>query len=128
MRQIEFQVESYLHYQGKRFIERFDANSYLYLTRAMDYFDLAEGRGSVAQALSQTNARFLVTSYTSDWLFPTIQSKELVRAMIDARRHVTFIELESAYGHDAFLIEFEWLERLVRPFLEQTLMAERRGT
>jgi homoserine O-acetyltransferase len=126
MRQIEFQVESYLHYQGKRFIERFDANSYLYLTRAMDYFDLAEGRGSVAQALSQTNARFLVTSYTSDWLFPTIQSKELVRALIEARRHVTFIELESAYGHDAFLIEFEWLERLVRPFLEQTLLAARR--
>jgi homoserine O-acetyltransferase len=128
MRQIEFQVESYLHHQGKRFIERFDANSYLYLTRAMDYFDLAEGRGSVAQALSQTDARFLVTSYTSDWLFPTIQSKELVRAMIEARRHVTFIELESAYGHDAFLIEFEWLERLVRPFLEQTQLAVRRRT
>lgn len=127
MRQIEFQVESYLHYQGKRFIERFDANSYLYLTRAMDYFDLAEGRGSVAQALSQTNARFLVTSYTSDWLFPTIQSKELVRAMIEAGRHVTFIELESSYGHDAFLIEFEWLERLVRPFLEQTLLSVRHG-
>lgn len=127
MRQIEFQVESYLHYQGKRFIERFDANSYLYLTRAMDYFDLAEGRGSVAQALSQTNARFLVTSYTSDWLFPTSQSKELVRAMIEAGRHVTFIELESSYGHDAFLIEFEWLERLVRPFLEQTLLAVRSG-
>ncbi|MBM3968381.1 MAG: homoserine O-acetyltransferase [Planctomycetes bacterium] len=126
MRQIEFQVESYLHYQGKRFIERFDANSYLYLTRAMDYFDLAEGRGSVAQALSQTNARFLVTSYTSDWLFPTIQSKELVRAMIEAGRHVTFIELESSYGHDAFLIEFEWLERLVRPFLEQTLLSIRK--
>lgn len=127
MRQIEFQVESYLHYQGKRFIERFDANSYLYLTRAMDYFDLAEGRGSVAQALSQTNARFLVTSYTSDWLFPTVQSKALVRAMIEAGRHVTFIELESAYGHDAFLIEFEWLERLARPFLEQTLLAVRRA-
>ena len=125
MRQIEFQVESYLHYQGKRFIERFDANSYLYLTRAMDYFDLAEGRGSVAQALSQTNARFLVTSYTSDWLVPTTQSKSLVRAMIEARRHVTFIELESSYGHDAFLIEVEWLERLVRPFLEQTLLAIR---
>ncbi len=125
MRQIEFQVESYLHYQGKRFIERFDANSYLYLTRAMDYFDLADGRGSVAQALSQTNARFLVTSYTSDWLFPTTQSKSLVRAMIEARRHVTFIELESSYGHDAFLIEVEWLERLVRPFLEQTLLAIR---
>lgn len=126
MQQIEFQVESYLHYQGKRFIERFDANSYLYLTRAMDYFDLSEGRGSVAKALSQTNARFLVTSYTSDWLFPTSQSKSLVRAMIEARRHVTFIELESAYGHDAFLIEFEWLERLVRPFLEQTLLAVRK--
>ena len=127
MQQIEFQVESYLHYQGKRFIERFDANSYLYLTRAMDYFDLAESYGSIVSALSRTNARFLVTSYTSDWLFPTSQSKELVRALIEAGRHVTFIELASAYGHDAFLIEFEWLEKLVRPFLEQTLQAVRRG-
>lgn len=125
MRQIEFQVESYLHYQGKRFIERFDANSYLYLTRAMDYFDLADAYGSIAKALSRTNARFLVTSYTSDWLFPTSQSKELVRALIEARRHVTFLELESSYGHDAFLIEFEWLEKLVRPFLEQTQQAVR---
>lgn len=126
MRQIEFQVESYLHYQGKRFIERFDANSYLYLTRAMDYFDLADTHGSIAKALSRTNARFLVTSYTSDWLFPTSQSKELVRAMIEARRHVTFLELDSSYGHDAFLIEFEWLEKLVRPFLEQTQQAVRK--
>lgn len=127
MHQIEFQVESYLHYQGKRFIERFDANSYLYLTRAMDYFDLAETYGSTEQALSRTNARFLVTSYTSDWLFPTAQSKELVRALIAAHRHVTFIELASEYGHDAFLIEFEWLEKLVRPFLEQTLHDIRKG-
>ncbi|MCX7418584.1 MAG: homoserine O-acetyltransferase [Planctomycetia bacterium] len=127
MHQIEFQVESYLHYQGKRFIERFDANSYLYLTRAMDYFDLTETYGSTEQALSRTNARFLVTSYTSDWLFPTVQSKALVRALIAARRHATFIELASEYGHDAFLIEFEWLEKLVRPFLEQTLHDVRKG-
>ncbi len=127
MRQIEFQVESYLHHQGKRFIERFDANSYLYLTRAMDYFDLADAYGSIAKALGRTNARFLVTSYTSDWLFPTSQSKELVRALIEARRHVSFIELTSSYGHDAFLIEFEWLEKLVRPFLETTLLAVRSG-
>lgn len=121
----EFQIESYLHYQGKRFVERFDANSYLCLTHAMDYFDLASSYGSLAKALGQTNARFLLASYTSDWLFTTAQSQEIVEALIEARRHVTFVELESTYGHDAFLLEIEQLEDLVRPFLEQTQMAVR---
>src|SRR5579872_5579985 len=117
----EFQVESYLHHQGSRFVERFDANSYLYLTRAMDYFDLAEGYGSLERALGQTNARFLITSYTTDWLFPTVQSHELVDALVAARRHVSFVELTSPYGHDSFLLEVEPLEDLLAPFLEQTL-------
>jgi homoserine O-acetyltransferase len=121
----EFQVESYLHYQGTRFVERFDANSYLYLTRAMDYFDLAESHGSLEQAFARTQARFLITSYTTDWLFPTVQSKELVDALVAARRHVTFVELTSPYGHDSFLLEVEPLEALLQPFLEQTLLAER---
>src|SRR5690606_29446773 len=107
MRETEFQVESYLHYQGQRFVERFDANSYLYLTKAMDYFDLAEGRSSVAAALAATAARFLVVSYTSDWLFPTEQSRELVRALLKAGKAVTFLELDSPFGHDAFLIDQE---------------------
>jgi homoserine O-acetyltransferase/O-succinyltransferase len=117
----EFQIESYLHYQGKRFVERFDANSYLVLTRAMDYFDLTEAHGSLVGAFSRAECRFLVVSYTSDWLFPTSQSKEIVRALVEARKHVTFRELVSPYGHDAFLIDQELpkLERLVTPFLDR---------
>jgi len=122
----EFQVESYLHYQGSRFIERFDANSYLYFTRAMDYFDLAEAHGSLQQALSATAARFLITSYTTDWLFPTSQSIELVNALVAARKQVSFVELTSPYGHDSFLLEVEPLAELLRPFLDQTHAAERR--
>jgi len=115
----EFQVESYLHYQGRKFVDRFDANSYLALTRAMDYFDLAERHGSLAEAFARTQARFLVVAYNSDWLFPTSQSLDIVRALVEARRHVTFYELQSPYGHDAFLVESELpkLERLVAPFL-----------
>ncbi len=126
LKETEFQIESYLHYQGKRFVERFDANSYIYLTKAMNYFNLADSYGSLVQALGRTNARFLITSYDTDWLFPTEQSKELVAALIAAQRHVTFLELNSPYGHDAFLIELEQLASVVRPFLEQTLQAVRK--
>ena len=125
-RETEFQIESYLHYQGKRFVERFDANSYLYLTKAMDYFDLAGSYGSLPQAFSQTNARFLVVSYTSDWLFPTSQSREIVSALIECGKHATFVEFDSPYGHDSFLLEFEQLAHLVSPFLEQAWQAARR--
>jgi homoserine O-acetyltransferase len=118
MRETEFQIESYLHYQGKRFVERFDANSYLYLTKAMDYFDLATRPGGLAAALEKTTARILVTSYTTDWLFPTAQIGELVSALISTGRHTTFCELESPYGHDAFLIEIAQLTELVRAFLQ----------
>lgn len=126
LRDTEFQIESYLHYQGKRFIERFDANSYLYLTRAMDYFDLAAKFGSLEAALGQTDARFLVTSYDSDWLFPPSQSREIVAALIQAHRHVTYLNLHSVYGHDSFLIEIEQLEELLIPFLTETLRAARK--
>jgi homoserine O-acetyltransferase len=126
-RETEFQIESYLHYQGERFVARFDANSYLHLTKAMDYFNLADSYGSLANAIGRTRARFLVTSYSSDWLFPTSQSRELVTAMIETGRHVTFVELDSRYGHDAFLIEVDKLESLCRPFLEQAYAAVRSG-
>jgi homoserine O-acetyltransferase len=118
----EFQIESYLNYQGKRFVERFDANSYLRLSRAMDYFDLERDHGPMAESLSQTAARFLVVSYTTDWLFPTEQSRAIVRALIQAQRHVTFTELISPHGHDAFLIESElpMLAGIVSPFLDRT--------
>ena len=121
----EFQVESYLHHQGKQFVERFDANSYLYLTRAMDYFDLAASHGSLCEALGRSDARYLVVSYSTDWLFPTSQSREVVSAMVEAQRDVTMIEFESPYGHDAFLIEHAQLAGVVAPFLEQTLEAVR---
>ena len=116
----EFKIESYLHYQGKRFIERFDANSYLYLTRAMDYFDLAQRYGSLRQALGRTEARFLITSYHTDWLFPSSQSRELVSTLLQAHRHVTYLELESVFGHDSFLLEIKQLEELVTPLLRET--------
>lgn len=119
-RETEFQIESYLHHQGKRFVERFDANSYLYLTKAMDYFHLNQNYGSLAEALGRTDARFLLASYSTDWLFPTSQSKELVQALIETGRDVSFLELESPYGHDAFLIELDPLTALAQPFLDRT--------
>lgn len=119
-KETEFQIESYLHYQGKRFIERFDANSYLYLTRAMDYFDLEAKYGSLESALGRTDARFLITSYNTDWLFPAGQSEEIVSALIKTGQHVTYLELESVFGHDSFLIEIEQLEELLVPFLRET--------
>lgn len=120
LKETEFQIESYLHYQGQRFIERFDANSYLHLTKAMDYFDLAEGYGSLQEALGRTDARFLIVSYTTDWLFPSVQSREIIRTLIHVGGDVSYVELDSPYGHDAFLIEMERLAEVVRPFLETT--------
>lgn len=119
-KETEFQIESYLHHQGKRFVQRFDANSYLYLTRAMDYFDLSDGHQSLADALKNVQARFLVASYDTDWLFPTSQSRELTSALLQARKHVSFVELECPYGHDSFLIDIEPLHELVSPFLQRT--------
>lgn len=115
----EFQVESYLQYQGNKFIERFDANSFLYITKAADYFDLAEqyGNGSLVNAFSKCRAKFLVVSYTSDWLYPTYQSKEMVKAMKKNNLDVSFCEIESQWGHDAFLLPGARLENLISGFL-----------
>ncbi len=120
-KETEFQIESYLHYQGKRFVQRFDANSYLYLTRAMDYFDLADGQPSLSDALKAAKARFLVASYDTDWLFPTSQSRDLVTSLLKVGRHVSFVELLCPYGHDSFLIDLEPLAQLVGPFLERSM-------
>ncbi len=122
-KETEFQVGSYLHYQGKRFVERFDANSYLCLTHAMDYFTLAEAYGSLENALGRTDARFLLSSYTTDWLFTSAQSREIVSALLDCGKEVTYVELESSKGHDAFLLEIDPLQRMIEPFLEQTRAA-----
>ncbi len=102
----DFQVESYLRHQGNSFVERFDANSYLYITRAMDYFDLAREHGGVlSRAFVGTPVRFCVISFTSDWLFPTSESRDLVRALNAAAANVSFVEVESDKGHDAFLLD-----------------------
>ncbi len=102
----DFEVESYLRYQGSSFVERFDANSYLYITRAMDYFDLAaEHDGVLAKAFTNTPVRFCVMSFTSDWLFPTSESREVVRALNGVAADVSFVEIESDKGHDAFLLD-----------------------
>lgn len=114
-----FKVESYLKYQGEKFVERFDANSYLYLSRAMDYFDLsARAGGDLSATMSKVKSDYLVVSFTSDWLFPPYQSKEIVRALQNNSIGVTYCNINSAYGHDAFLLEAEVLGRLISDFLK----------
>jgi homoserine O-acetyltransferase len=115
----DFEVESYLRHQGITFVERFDANSYLYLTRAMDYFDLAaEHDGVLANAFRGTETRFCVISFTSDWLFPTPESRAVVHALNAGRARVSFAEIVTDKGHDAFLLEEPELFAIVRGFLE----------
>ncbi len=115
----DFQVESYLRYQGSGFTRRFDANSYLYITRAMDYFDLAEEHGGkLANAFAGTSARFCLVSFDSDWLYPTSESRHIVHALNAAGAKVSFVELSAAHGHDSFLLEHEQLDRVVRGFVE----------
>ncbi|SEL38773.1 homoserine O-acetyltransferase [Bosea lupini] len=114
----DFQVESYLRHQGVSFVERFDANSYLYVTRAMDYFDLADDHdGVLAKAFTGTRTRFCVASFTSDWLFPTADSRAIVHALNAAGASVSFVELESDKGHDAFLLEEPNLFATTRGFI-----------
>jgi homoserine O-acetyltransferase len=116
---IEFEVESYLRYRGQSFTKRFDANSFLYLSKSMDYFDLSYGLPSLADAFKNTTAKFLVMSYTSDWLYPSWQSKELVRALLQNNIDATYVEIDSDYGHDSFLLEFEKLAELAHDFLRR---------
>ena len=116
---VDFQVESYLDYQGRIFVDRFDANSYLYVTKAVDYYDPLEKYGSLENAFNRTNAKFLVMSFTTDWLFSTEQAKEIVNALIKKDKRVSFIELESPCGHDAFLIEWEKQTRIIKSFLNE---------
>ena len=117
----DFEVESYLKYQGASFIQRFDANSYLYITKAIDYFDLANGHGSLAQALKGVKARFLIISFSSDWLYPSYQSKELARALRRNGVDVSDCEIPTSYGHDAFLLEEEAQTTMISGFLAHTL-------
>ena len=114
----DFQVESYLRHQGLSFTDRFDANSYLYITRAMDYWDLAEDHGgSLARAFSDTKARFGLVSFDSDWLYPTAESRSIVHALNAAGAPVGFVELASPFGHDAFLMDTPDLDRVIDGFV-----------
>jgi homoserine O-acetyltransferase len=122
----EFQVESYLRHQGSTFVERFDANSYLYITRAMDYFELATEYGGVlANAFRDTPVRFCVISFTSDWLFPTAGSREVVHALNAVAANVSFVEIATDKGHDAFLLDEPEFHSVLEGFLNGA--AEHRG-
>ena len=114
----DFAVESYLEYQGQKFVERFDANCYCYITRATDYFDLtAHANGNLVKALENVMADFLVVSFSSDWLFPPADSHELVRALLRNKKKVSYSNVISGYGHDAFLLEVDTLGSMIRDFL-----------
>jgi len=115
----DFQVESYLRHQGIAFTERFDANSYLYITRAMDYFDLAEEHGGrLVDAFARCTARFCLVSFDTDWLYPTAESRAVVHALNAVAAPVSFVELSAPYGHDSFLLDVPALDRVVKGFLE----------
>ena len=114
----EFEVEGYLHYHGDNFVKRFDANSYLYITKALDYFDLSNGR-TLFEVFKGIKAKFLIMAFKSDWLYPTYQSKEILKICKLAGIEATYCEINSTYGHDAFLLEIEEETHLIRHFLKK---------
>ena len=116
---VDFEVESYLRYQGDKFAEYFDANTYLLITRALDYFDPAEAAGGdLSKAMSKVKARFLVASFTSDWRFSPSRSREIVKALVDNRLPVTYAEIDAPHGHDAFLLDDSRYLALVRAWYD----------
>lgn len=122
----EFEIESYLKYNGNSFTRRFDANSYLYVTKAMDYFDLSRHTCSLAAAFAKSeNVKFLVVSFTSDWLYPSYHSKELVSALTAVGADVTYLDIRSTWGHDAFLLEVETMTSLLASFLDRLSREEK---
>jgi len=122
----DFQVENYLRHQGMTFVDRFDANSYLYITRACDYFDLAaEHGGALANAFAETKTRFCSISFTSDWLYPTAENRQIVHALNAAAANVSFVEVATDKGHDAFLLDEPEFHATLKGFLDGC--AEHRG-
>src|ERR1041385_8615720 len=115
----QFEVESYLRYRGYKFVDRFDANSYIYITRAMDSFDLTQ-RGALPSLFDNARTRFLLISFTSDWLYPSYQSQEIVSPLRSRNADVAYCNLEARYGHDSFLVEVDEQTELVRGFLAST--------
>ncbi len=116
----EFEVESYLNHQGQSFVERFDANSYLYITWAMDQYDAAEkwAGGDLVQACRRIQSRVMAVSFSSDWLYPPPQVREFALAMCQAGKTITYVDVPSHYGHDSFLVETEAVSHLLRSFLK----------
>ena len=122
----EFEIESYLRHQGRKFSEYFDANTYLRITKALDYYDPAfEHGGSLARALAPARANFLVISFTTDWRFSSQRSREIVKALLDNRRNVTYAEINAPHGHDAFLLDDARYHRLVSAYFDR-IAKERR--
>ncbi len=122
----QFEVEGYLNYRGKSFVKRFDANSFLYITKALDYFDVLDGIRP-AVALKDVSAKVLVIAFKSDWLYPAYQSQEIVRTCKRAGLDITYCEITSTYGHDAFLLEIEEQTHLVKHFLRKVENDKSRG-
>ncbi|WP_186073708.1 homoserine O-succinyltransferase MetX [Burkholderia gladioli] len=117
---VEFEVESYLRYQGDKFAEYFDANTYLLITRALDYFDPAKAYdGNLTAALAKTKAKYLVASFMTDWRFAPARSRELVKALLDNRRQVSYAEIDAPHGHDAFLLDDARYHNVVRAYYER---------
>ena len=115
---VEFQVESYLRYQGKSFVDRFDANTYLIMTKALDYFDPAlNSENDLSRAFQDTGADFLVVSFTGDWRFSSARSREIVRALIAAKKKVSYLEIEAELGHDAFLTQIAEYHDALRSYM-----------
>ncbi len=121
----EFQIESYLKHQGKKFASYFDANTYLLITRALDYFDPAKAyAGDLSAALARATAKFLVVSFTTDWRFPASRSREIVKALVDNKLQVSYAEINASQGHDAFLLEDERYMNVVRAYFEESISKE----
>ena len=117
---IEFQIESYLRYQGDKFSEYFDANTYLLITRALDYFDPAiRYEGNLARSLARATAKFLLVSFSTDWRFSPRRSRELVKGLLDNRRDLSYAEIDAPHGHDAFLLEDERYLGVVRSYFDR---------
>jgi len=123
----EFSVETYLDYQGEQFVNRFDANTYLYLTKAINYFDLAAPHGGIDNAMALTKCKVMVLSYSSDWLYPPYQSQEVVHALTRQKKDVTYCNIKSDYGHDAFLLEVDAMRKLIGGFLKNVASPYRYG-
>jgi homoserine O-acetyltransferase len=116
----EFQIESYLRYQGEKFSEYYDANTYLRVTKALDYFDPARAtRGDLAAALAPAQARFLVISFTTDWRFSPARSREIVKSLLDGNKDVSYAEVDAPHGHDAFLLDNAQYHAVVRRYLQR---------